>query len=252
MLPSLLRYDRNPRAQHRSYGSGASVTRNVRRNSSVMERGERLDKTELTIKTYDYSAKNYAKNFMDLHLYKETLQYFSELITSASSVLDLACGPGNVEKFLLDRNPGLNIVGIDLSKEMIKLAKNNVPKAEFYVRDIRDLDFESERFDVIISSFCLPYLYDNEATEFINRISNVVKNKGHIYLSAMEGKGHDFEDASFTEGNKLFINYYNEEFLRDLFINNNLEVVKLFKQDYLEPDGSFTIDMIFILKKKSN
>ena len=48
------------------------------------------------------------------------------------------------------------------------------------------------------------------------------------------------------------VNYYTEEFLRGLFNNSNLEVVKLFKQDYLEPDGSFTIDMIFILKKKNN
>lgn len=210
-----------------------------------------MDKTELTINTYDYSAKNYEKNFMDLNLYKDTLEYFCELIAFDSRVLDLACGPGNITKFLLDKNPGLNIIGIDLSKEMIKLAKNNVPKAEFYVRDVRDLDFEIEEFEVVVSSFCLPYLYDHEAIEFINKISSVLKKEGLIYLSAMEGTGHDLEEASFTEGNKLFINYYSEEFLRDLFQKNKLEVVKLFKQDYPEPDGTVTVDLIFILKKNS-
>ena len=33
-------------------------------------------------------------------------------------------------------NSRLNIVGIDLSKELIKLAKNNVSNGEFYVHDI--------------------------------------------------------------------------------------------------------------------
>lgn len=51
-----------------------------------------------------------------------------------------------------------------------------------------------------------------------------------IYISAMEGKGHNFKTASFTEGKPLFINYYSEEFLTDLFQKNNLEIVKLFKQ----------------------
>jgi 2-polyprenyl-3-methyl-5-hydroxy-6-metoxy-1,4-benzoquinol methylase len=134
---------------------------------------------------------------------------------------------------------------------MIKLAKNNVPNAEFYVRDIRELDFDSGKFEVIISSFCLPYLYDHEAIEFINKISSVLKKEGLIYLSTMEGTGHNLEEASFTGGNKLFINYYSEGFLRDLFQRNKLEVVKLFKQDYPEPDGTFTTDMIFILKKSS-
>lgn len=211
-----------------------------------------MDKTEITIKTYDLSAKNYENKFMDLHLYKDTLEFFSELIIPSSNVLDLACGPGNIAKFLLDRKPQLNIIGIDLSQEMIKLAKNNVPNAEFYIHDIRALNFESEKFDVIITSFCLPYLYDAEAKEFIDNISKNIVNDGYIYLSTMEGKGHDFETASFTEGNQLFINYYSEEFLKDLFQRNNLEIVKLFKQDYHERDGSITVDLIFILRKRSN
>jgi len=140
-----------------------------------------MDKTAITINTYNLSANNYEKKFMDLHLYKDTLEFFSLLIRPSSNVLDLACGPGNVAKFLLERKPQLNIKGIDLSEKMIKLAKSNVPNAEFYIQDIRDLNFVSRQFDVIISSFCLPYLYDDEAKEFIFKISKIIVDDGYIY-----------------------------------------------------------------------
>lgn len=211
-----------------------------------------MDKTAITINTYNLSAANYEKKFMDLHLYENTLDFFSLLIRPDSNVLDLACGPGNVAKHLLRRKPQLNIIGVDLSEEMIKLARKNVPDADFYIQDIRDLNFASEQFDVIISSFCLPYLYDHEAEEFIDKISKIIANNGYIYLSAMEGEGHNFETASFTEGKQLFINYFSEEFLTGLFEKNNFEIIKLFKQDYRESDGSITIDVIFILRKRSN
>lgn len=208
-----------------------------------------MDKTELTIKTYDISASEFMDKFMDLKLYKNTLNEFVKYIKPGSKILDAGCGPGNIEKFLLEKDKTLRITGIDLSSEMIKLAKNNVPDADYEVKDIRKLNYPKNEFDTIICAFCLPYLYDEEALNFIKNISGFLKPDGYLYISTMEGHGNRLEKTSFSGNNEMFFNYYQEKFLLEAFKNNNLTIEKYFRQDYDETDGSKTVDMIFIFKK---
>ena len=132
---------------------------------------------------------------------------------------------------------------------MIKLARKNVPGAEFECQDIRKINFENNQFDMIIAAFCLPYLYNEEAADFIKKTSGFLKNGGILYVSTMEGDGNRFETTSFCRDHEMFFNYYNEDFLLDVFKDNNLNVEHYIRQEYPESDGSVTVDMIFILKK---
>ncbi len=210
-----------------------------------------MDKTAITVATYDKVAVNYARKFMDLSLYRETVEYFGDRIDPKGRVLDLACGPGNIAQFLLNRSPELKWTGLDLSTEMIKIARAALPQAEFLVRDIRTPGYPAFFFEAVVASFALPYLDDREALDFIATIGRIVKPDGLIYLSCMEGKESRYETASFSAGNLIYLNYFSEVFLREAFATNGLEIVKLFKQDYPEPDGSVTLDLVFILRKKT-
>lgn len=205
-----------------------------------------IDKTQKTIHAYDISAKTFQDKFMDLELYTDSFEHFFDILDQKSKILDLGCGPGNVSKYLLDKNPDLDISGIDLSEKMIELARKNVPGANFELCDIRKLDFKSKSFDAVVAAFCLPSLNNDEATALIQNISRIVKPGGIVYMSCMEGTRSGFETTSFTDQNKIFINYYEESFLLDAFAKNGFEIEKKFRQDYPEADGSVTIDMIFI------
>ena len=56
---------------------------------------------------------------MDVSLYKGALKTFCNLIKKENAkVLDLACGPGNVTKYLLTEKPNLIVLGIDLATNM--------------------------------------------------------------------------------------------------------------------------------------
>src|SRR5215470_14610913 len=83
---------------------------------------------------FDKYANEYQEKFMDVSLYKAALKTFCDLITKANAkVLDIACGPGNVTKYLLSEKPNLIVLGIDLAAKMIALAKRNNPNATFEV-----------------------------------------------------------------------------------------------------------------------
>ena len=63
--------------------------------------------------------------------------------------LDLGCGPGNIAKQLELCGKDISVTGIDLSEEMIELARRNVTSATFYCHDIRDIEFKEKSFDAI-------------------------------------------------------------------------------------------------------
>ncbi|WP_414043196.1 class I SAM-dependent methyltransferase [Macrococcus sp. EM39E] len=78
-------------------------------------------------------------------------------------VLDIGCGMGKFIQYMLDMNPK-QIVGLDISNNMISYAKDNIndERVSFVVSDI--LSFETEtKFDVIVSSLAFHYVEDYEA-----------------------------------------------------------------------------------------
>jgi 2-polyprenyl-3-methyl-5-hydroxy-6-metoxy-1,4-benzoquinol methylase len=68
-------------------------------------------------------------------------------------VLDLACGPGTLSVPLAEAvAPEGEVVGIDLSRGMIKQAQDSVPKSlplRFALMDMEQLSFGGGRFDVV-------------------------------------------------------------------------------------------------------
>jgi len=93
-----------------------------------------------------YSDKNY----------KEEIDYIQTLIKNystipVSEILNLGCGTGNHDLFLAKN--GYNITGVDLSENMIEIAKNqNIKNTNFLVADVRNLNLD-KKFDAIISLF---------------------------------------------------------------------------------------------------
>ncbi|MDH7602868.1 MAG: methyltransferase domain-containing protein [Armatimonadota bacterium] len=67
-----------------------------------------------------------------------------------TTVLDLACGTGNVSELLAHR--GYKVVGVDISPEMIEVAKSKGSKVEYIVQDITELDL-GRNFDLAVCLF---------------------------------------------------------------------------------------------------
>ena len=77
----------------------------------------------------------------------------TEDLPTRSNVLDIGTGDGFVLREINKRlgNMGVHIYGVDVSYEMIKVAKEQVPNATFIEGDNYALPFEDGLFDIVVA-----------------------------------------------------------------------------------------------------
>src|SRR3989339_2094278 len=90
-----------------------------------------------TIQTYEQTAANYHKTHFDINEIKDIADFFIQNL-KGQKILDIGCGPGRDAKYFLEH--GLDVTGIDLTSNFVKLATQNVPSASFKQMDMRNLD----------------------------------------------------------------------------------------------------------------
>ena len=212
-----------------------------------------MDNHQITIDTYNKVAQAYEEKFMQMDLYDDTYDRFCQLIeTENADIFEIACGPGNITKYLLHTRPDFKITATDTSLNMLELARKNVPDAYFSLMDCREINRLTKQFDALMCGFCMPYLSKEDCSALIKDASGILKRGGILYFSTMEGDyaSSGFETTSFSGDEKVYVYYHQAVFLTEKLHENGFEIVDLQRKKYPEPDGTFLIDMIFIAKKK--
>jgi ubiquinone/menaquinone biosynthesis C-methylase UbiE len=107
--------------------------------------------------TFDRIAETYENTTEGWHsrkMMEAALLCLGDALRGA--LLDVGCGPGLFLKALAEQNPELTLAGLDLSPEMIRVAKERLgTRADLRVGDAEALPWGDERFDhvVCIDSF---------------------------------------------------------------------------------------------------
>ncbi|MDR0297583.1 MAG: class I SAM-dependent methyltransferase [Streptococcaceae bacterium] len=96
---------------------------------------------------------------MDASLYEKWLAFSEQhFAPTTHEILELACGSGKLSQLFAEK--GYTVTGVDLSAEMLEIAKNRLPEASFAQADMRELDYQ-ESFDAVTCySDSLCYLSD--------------------------------------------------------------------------------------------
>jgi len=199
-------------------------------------------------KMYEKYAKIFDEKIASLAIYNDSYNYLLNCIQDDSVILDLACGPGNVSFYIKKYKPALSITGVDISEEMIGIAKNRIPDGKFFVRDICEIEFKNE-FDWAVCAFAIPYLDLEAADHLVKKINQSMRSNGIFYISFMEGSKNGFEKTSFTGNDELFVYYHPKEAVLKILEQQSLSVIKNFEIDYHEMDGTITKEIIYIGEK---
>lgn len=210
-----------------------------------------MDKTKIAIQIFDQHAQAYQDQFMDVSRYRDSLNLFCRSVGGQdAAILELACGPGNITRHLLQKRPDFKILATDLSANMLEFAKANNPGADFRVMDCRDVGQLEAKFDGVVCGFGLPYLSRDEALKLIEDTAGVLTPGGVFYLSTME----DDYDKSGWKGpasggpERMFIYYHQADYLMEAFRENGFEVLNVNRKEYRASDGGWTKDLIVVVK----
>ena len=209
-----------------------------------------MDKYEVTFKTWNKIASLYQKKFMDLDLYDDSYDLFcKEVVKPNPTILEIGCGPGNITKYLLSKRPDFKIDAIDVAPNMLKLAQQNNPTANFEIMDCREIHHLTTKFDAIICGFCLPYLSKEDCEKLITDCYSLLNNDGILYLSALEG---DYTKSGFesgSSGDQAYVYYHQGKHIEDQLKNNNFEVFKTIRKSYEKSDKTNQTHVIILSKK---
>ena len=211
-----------------------------------------MDKIQTAEEVFHKCADEYEAKFMDFDLYNPTFDIFCTSIEKQNAdVLEIACGPGNITRYLINKRPDFKILGIDFAQNMVNLAKKNIPSAEFQLMDCKNIRTLEKKFDAIMCGFCLPYLTKEEAVQLIKDGGNLLNPGGVFYISTMED---DYEKSTFktsSSGFVIFMHYHRADYLTAALEENGFEIIQVTRQDFPEKDGTITTDLIIIARRNA-
>lgn len=204
-------------------------------------------KGKITIESYNKTAEEYYKIVTSFEVLPQ-LKEFVNLVRPEGNILDLGCGPGHHSKIFVDT--GFNVTGIDLSNEMIELAKKEEPRAAFIKMDITHLKFKKKSFDGIWASASLLHIPKNKIGEALNKIYSILRADGTFYISLKEGKGEESIQDDRYGGVEKFYSYYQVSEIKALLENIGFNILKF---DKVKPRKDYdTNSWIHLICKKSS
>ncbi|MDI6779379.1 MAG: class I SAM-dependent methyltransferase [Bacteroidota bacterium] len=109
-----------------------------------------------------------------------------KLLPMKGVVLDVGTGTARIPLLMLEINPNLNIVTVDLSENMLEVARLNVKKAHLSKKitlqkiDAKKLPFEDNYFDAVVSNSLLHHISD--PIPVFKEINRVTKKWGSIFI----------------------------------------------------------------------
>lgn len=188
-------------------------------------------------------AENYEKYMGPLFFEPYARDMIARLPGNINSVLEIACGTGQVTRLLTKHLPKTRIVATDLNPGMIEVAKKIVGmqyKIEWSIADAQELPFDDNTFDAVICQFGLMFLPDKQKA--VNEAYRVLKQGGRfifntwdsmknnpVYIIANDITNSFFPDNPITFWNIPF-SMYNPDEMESLmknagFTNINAEKV---------------------------
>lgn len=180
------------------------------------------DYLKTTINTYNKTAKEYAENVKGFVPMNELKKFVNYIVSG--KVLDIGCGSGVGAKTIQER--GLKVFGIDLSEELLKIAKLESPNSKFYLMDMMNLEFPANNFEGIWQMASLLHLEKKDVPMALNEANRVLKPKGVIYVPVKMGEGEGLEkDKRYNNALKYYA-YYQPKEIEILLENANFEVLE--------------------------
>ena len=139
-----------------------------------------------TRSSYDTDASGYADKVQGLleasPFLRASLSLFAELVRDAGGgpVVDVGCGPGYVTRHLADL--GVDAFGIDLSPEMVAIARRDHPDLRFEVGSMTDLDLADQSVAGVLAFWSVIHVPDDAVPGVFEEFRRVLRPGGPLLV----------------------------------------------------------------------
>ncbi len=114
-------------------------------------------------------------------------------LEAGTKVLDVGCGVGIPIAMSLAQH--FEVTGVDISAEMVRRARENLPDATFIHADVLEVELPVSNFDAVVSFYALFHLPREQHDTLLRRIHRWLKPGGYLLITVASEN-----EAPYTEG----------------------------------------------------
>lgn len=144
---------------------------------------------------YDAVARAYDKQFGDeldgKPLDRALLEAFIELARDGT-IADLGCGPGHVTRFLAARHA--DVIGIDVSSQMVEVARSRALATKFYVGSMLRLPVPDGAWSGAIALYSIIHFTAAERVVACREFARTIRSRGWLLV------GFHIDSREFAAG----------------------------------------------------
>ncbi|SDX38511.1 Methyltransferase domain-containing protein [Marininema mesophilum] len=132
-----------------------------------------------------YTSGEFREKWDYVHPSAELISFIATAkIPEGAQVLDVGCGAGREAVFLASQN--YKAIGVDFSKEALKIAETRAREAEVTVDwrqgDVLDLPVETGSIDFVNDRGCFHVISEDQRGQYASELSRVLRPGGRILL----------------------------------------------------------------------
>lgn len=191
------------------------------------------------MKNTDFDAKRIAQGYKNRpFLHKQVIEQFQNDIgrQQFASGLDIGCGAGLSTKAL--RAICTNVIGTDISSEMINVAKEVCEQDEnttYLVSSAEDLKMSAvnnRKVDIVTAAGAIQWI---DRDTFLSNMHEIVKDNGYLLI-------YDFAISDIMSGNPAYTGWWHDQYL--VAFPRPYRDESVWKSEDVAPYGFCMIDQI--------
>ena len=152
--------------------------RRLRREEEKMKTEHLRKQFDLVAKEYDIQRRIYIPCYEDYYL--TMVAFISKYIKQPNSILDLGAGTGLLTKYIYDHFPDAKYTLIDVSEQMLSVAKERfkgLTNFNFIIADYSSEIFKNT-YDLVISGLSIHHLSNNNKQSLFNKVFHLLPQDG--------------------------------------------------------------------------
>lgn len=171
---------------------------------------------------------------------------FVRQLKAMNRVLDLGSGSGITAKFLIDH--GLKVLGVDISPDMVNLARKQAPMGCFRCCDMTKLTYPERSLEGICSFFSFLHLPKETTKKMIENSFKWLGPGGIFAVTVVRGGGQGLCENFMGKKISVFLSYYKRKEFTKMLKSAGFTIIKI-SELVVKNENFDEVELFFLAKK---